>query len=983
MGTRLLMFGLRVLLLAGAAALAVSPAFPYWQLRLLAPQYPRGLTVMGYPNRLEGDVHEIDGLNHYIGMRELEQAAPRERQYAKSVIAGLVACMIAAALLPWRWPVLLLVPVMLFPLLFLADLWWWLRDFGLHLDPKAPLSSSVKPFVPRLLGEGKIAQFRTYGSLGSGFYLCSTAALTSLLFAWLRFRRPRLHVQANTPSQEASGKEKVVVVASLILCCFLSGPARSDTHVVIPQDPSNALAAAIENAAPGDTILLRGGVYRGPLTITKLLRLVGEDNPVIDGGGTGTVIKLEAPESLLKGVTIRNSGSLLANEDAGVLVAAPRVHVEDNRFEDVLFGVYLRRAPGSVVRANHLHGKDLAVPRRGDLIRLWYSDGATIEDNRVCGGRDSVLWYSNHLTIRDNTIESGRYGLHFMYCHDAQVTGNRLTNNSVGAFLMYSRRLRLENNWITDNRGPSGYGIGLKDMDDSVADNNVLAGNRAGLFLEQVQGCFERNLIAGNDRGMIVFPSARGNRIADNSFVDNGEQVSIAGDNGLMTTNTWEGNFWSDYRGRDSDGDGFGDLPYQPARLFERLADHNSTLLWFTASPSAEAIDFAARLLPIFAPQPKFVDPHPRMAPLLPPLVVPPPPQPASWLLLATGLLLAPLSLVLGVGWLPRRAGGVSPLFREQQGAYAPRSPNLLLDAPFVCDRTAMLSPAIAVSGLTKRFGSVLAIDDLSFEVRLGEAVALWGPNGAGKTTLLKCLLGLVRCEGTAHVCGIACGPRSKAARRLLGYVPQEIHLHPDQTVREAVTFYARLRKTPQARIDGLLPEWNLSDVEDRPVRFLSGGMKQKLALVIALLSDPPVLLLDEPTSNLDMQTRQELDELLGRLKKAGKTLLFCSHRASEVWRLADRVLILERGRKVVEGPPDTLRHKLAKPAILCLSVPPERSSEATDVLVAAGFRASSHAGEVRMEVPPGRRLEPIELLRRAGVVVLDFDLETDQRNGA
>ncbi len=294
-----------------------------------------------------------------------------------------------------------------------------------------------------------------------------------------------------------------------------------------------------------------------------------------------------------------------------------------------------------------------------------------------------------------------------------------------------------------------------------------------------------------------------------------------------------------------------------------------------------------------------------------------------------------------------------------------------------------MLSPAIAVSGLTKRFGSVLAIDDLSFEVRLGEAVALWGPNGAGKTTLLKCLLGLVRCEGTAHVCGIACGPRSKAARRLLGYVPQEIHLHPDQTVREAVTFYARLRKTPQARIDGLLPEWNLSDVEDRPVRFLSGGMKQKLALVIALLSDPPVLLLDEPTSNLDMQTRQELDELLGRLKKAGKTLLFCSHRASEVWRLADRVLILERGRKVVEGPPDTLRHKLAKPAILCLSVPPERSSEATDVLVAAGFRASSHAGEVRMEVPPGRRLEPIELLRRAGVVVLDFDLETDQRNGA
>ena len=609
------------------------------------------------------------------------------------------------------------------------------------------------------------------------------------------------------------------------------------------------------------------------------------------------------------------------------------------------------------------------MPRRGDLIRLWYSDGATVEDNRVRGGRDVVLWFSNHLTIRGNTVEEGRYGLHFMYCHDARVTGNRLTGNSVGAFLMYSQRLHLRNNWIVANRGPSGYGIGLKDMDDSVADNNVLAGNRAGLFLEQVQGRFEHNLIAGNDRGMMLFPSARGNRFADNSFVDNGEQVVLEGGAGLMTSNTWDGNFWSDYRGRDSDGDGFGDLPYRPARLFERLADHNSSLRWFAGSPSAEAIDFAARLLPIFAPQPQFVDPHPRMAPLPPPLAVVNPSRPESWLLLAAALLLGPLSLALGIRW-PRR------------GQRPPQQVKTKEEAPCRTGTTAALAPGIVVSGLTKRYGSVLAVDDLSFEVRLGETVALWGPNGAGKTTILKCLLGLIPFEGTAQVRGRVCGPRGKAARRLLGYVPQEIRLHPDQTVGEAIDFYARLRKTSRARVGELLAEWQLLDIAERPVRHLSGGMKQKLALVVALLSDPPVMLLDEPTSNLDTRTRQELEESLERLKKAGKTLLFCSHRVHEVWRLADRVLLLERGRKVVEDDPETLRPRLVKPAILCLTVPPQRSAEAAALLESSGFRVSCHAGVIRMEVPPGRKLEPIELLRRAGVAVLDFDLENDPRDG-
>ena len=122
---------------------------------------------------------------------------------------------------------------------------------------------------------------------------------------------------------------------------------------------------------------------------------------------------------------------------------APDVTVAGNRFEDTLFGIYLKEAHGSVVRGNTISSKDLDVPRRGDPIRVWYSTDVLIEDNVVDKGRDVVLWYSERLTVRDNDVSNGRYGLHFMYCDDALIEDNRLLDNSVGAFLMYSRRLTM------------------------------------------------------------------------------------------------------------------------------------------------------------------------------------------------------------------------------------------------------------------------------------------------------------------------------------------------------------------------------------------------------------------------------------------------------------------------------------------------------------------------------------------------------------
>ena len=215
-----------------------------------------------------------------------------------------------------------------------------------------------------------------------------------------------------------------------------------------------------------------------------------------------------------------------------------------------------------------------------------------------------------------------------------------------------------------------------------------------------------------------------------------------------------------------------------------------------------------------------------------------------------------------------------------------------------------------------------------------------------------------------------------------LGYVPQEVRLHADQSVRETVRFYARLRRVAPERVEQLLRDWGLEDFQRRAVSQLSGGMRQKLALVLAMLSDPPVLLLDEPTSNLDARTRREFGELLGRLKAAGKTLLFCTHRPSEVWKLADRIIVLERGRTVAEGPPDRVREHLLEPAHLGLTVAEGQAAAAADRLRDGGFIVQTTGPRLWVDAPAGRKVEALELLNRAGVRVLDFELESE-RDGA
>ena len=166
-------------LLFGIAAILIliSIPMPYWEMELNAPQYPKGLHITAYVNELTGDLFEINGLNHYIGMRPLEEAAQLEKAMSRIAIVLLGTLTLVSIFIHTKWVVLMAIPAITMPVIVLIDLQWWMAKFGTELDPTAPLSNSIDPFIPKVLGRGTIAQFDTFALPGIGLYLAILASV--------------------------------------------------------------------------------------------------------------------------------------------------------------------------------------------------------------------------------------------------------------------------------------------------------------------------------------------------------------------------------------------------------------------------------------------------------------------------------------------------------------------------------------------------------------------------------------------------------------------------------------------------------------------------------------------------------------------------------------------------------------------------------------------------------------------------------------
>ena len=251
---------------------------------------------------------------------------------------------------------------------------------------------------------------------------------------------------------------------------------------------------------------------------------------------------------------------------------------------------------------------------------------------------------------------------------------------------------------------------------------------------------------------------------------------------------------------------------------------------------------------------------------------------------------------------------------------------------------------AIRLSGVVKRFGGITAVDGLDLEVPYGTCVGLLGPNGAGKSTTMKALTAqVIADEGELEVLGYRLPGDSKQARAEMGVVPQLDNLDVSLTVEQNLLVFSHLYRVParerKAAIERTLGIANLAERRGSKVDQLSGGMRRRLLIARALLHQPRLLLLDEPTVGLDPQVRQELWALIDRLRSEGVSILMSTHYIEEAERLCDQVTIMSHGRAVAVGPPRQLIAEHAGPEAIEVYGSPTRLGEIERMAVDRGWR--------------------------------------------
>ncbi len=283
----------------------------------------------------------------------------------------------------------------------------------------------------------------------------------------------------------------------------------------------------------------------------------------------------------------------------------------------------------------------------------------------------------------------------------------------------------------------------------------------------------------------------------------------------------------------------------------------------------------------------------------------------------------------------------------------------------------------LSARGVGKRYGAATVLDDVTFDLAPGEVLAVIGPNGAGKTTLIKSLVGLVKFQGNVTVDGIDVAKHGRTARAKIGYLSQNPALHADMTVSETALFYADLKRVDASRAREGVERAGLGDHADKRVAALSGGMRQRLALALALLADPPILILDEPVTGLDIAARLELRQLVLEQRTAGKAVLLSTHWLEDVPYIADRALVLEQGKTTYLGPASEFATAAAPRSRLYLRLNGHTPAAAPLIEEIAPGGVIGQAGDwLVVACRATEKARVVEHLVVSGVKVLDFRVE-------
>lgn len=394
---------------------------------------------------------------------------------------------------------------------------------------------------------------------------------------------------------------RTATLAVLFAGLALAAPGIAARWAVVRD--ASVIQQMIDAAPDAGTVVVPPGTWIGEVEISHSIRLAGQGRPLLLGDTGDSVIRIRAPRVIVEGFDIDGRGrGDLGRDASGIHTSAPQSVIRDCRIVGTLFGIYLQAAHGAIVEKCSIRGiREKEAGEKGSGIHVWDTNGFRLSGNRITEVRDGFYIQSSPNGMIDHNVAADlRYGLHYMFSDDNVFEDNTFSNSDAGAVLMYSKRISFRRNRFIHNRGYASVGLLFKTCDDTIAEDNLIADNARGIFMEgTVRGIFTHNIVAGSDTAIVLYDSCTGVRFEGNSFVGNLTPLTFSG---RRTDTVFVKNYWSDNREPDLDGDGFADLPYSLSNVFDHFRENVSAADLLAQGLGARTLAIAEEAFPVLDP---------------------------------------------------------------------------------------------------------------------------------------------------------------------------------------------------------------------------------------------------------------------------------------------------------------------------------------------------------------------------------------------
>ncbi len=403
----------------------------------------------------------------------------------------------------------------------------------------------------------------------------------------------------------------------LILFLFFSVQVFGKVITVAKNSPYTTITAALAAATGGDTVLVTGGVYfEKNLVITKPVVLKGLNQPVLDGENKYENISVKCSNVTVDGFLLQNTGTSSITDYAAIKIYdSHNVTVINNVIKNAFFGIYSQYGTKCVIKNNTLTANAKTEQESGNGIHCWKSDSMQITGNTISGHRDGIYFefVTNSVIWRNISFKNIRYGLHFMFSNsDAYIT-NVFENNGAGVAVMFSKDVKMFNNYFRENWGDAAYGILLKEISDGIIQGNHFENNTSAIFAEGASRiAMYKNSFINNGWAFKIQASCMDVTLAQNNFTGNTFDI---GTNGSLVLNKFTNNYWDKYEGYDINKDGIGDVPYRPVSMYSMIVEKNPPAMILFHSMIVSLMDKSEKIIPSLTPE-NLKDENPLMKPL-------------------------------------------------------------------------------------------------------------------------------------------------------------------------------------------------------------------------------------------------------------------------------------------------------------------------------------------------------------------------------